>query len=67
MSAPGLLCRCSICGQEERTGANPLKDGWPKCCGYTMTLIETQRFINGIESAMEEIMAPRLSRPEGRP
>lgn len=54
----GLLCRCSVCGREERTGQNPLRDGWPKCHGYTMTLIDNERFIASIDSAMGEIFAP---------
>jgi hypothetical protein len=54
----GLLCRCSACGREERTGTNPLRDGWPRCCGYTMTLIDTEQFIASIDSAMKEIFAP---------
>ena len=37
------LCRCSICGREERVDfAVCLRRGWPTCCkGYTMTLITT--------------------------
>jgi hypothetical protein len=54
----GLLCRCSVCGREERAGASPLRNGWPSCHGYTMTLVETQRFIDGIEQAMGEVFAP---------
>lgn len=56
--APGLLCRCSVCGRDERAGESPLRNGWPKCCGYTMTLIETQRFIDGIDQAMGEVFEP---------
>lgn len=28
---------CRSCGQTT-TVANGLRDGWPKCCGYTMTI-----------------------------
>ena len=28
---------CLTCGREESV-ANGLREGWPKCCGYTMTL-----------------------------
>jgi hypothetical protein len=37
---------------------SPLRNGWPSCHGYTMTLVETQRFIDGIEQAMGEVFAP---------
>lgn len=58
MSPNGLLCRCSECGREERAGASPLRNGWPKCCGYTMTLIETERFIAQINDQMSDCLAP---------
>lgn len=58
----GLLCRCSKCGREERAGASPLKNGWPKCCGYTMTLIDTKRFIESIDSQMGEVFSPVRNR-----
>ena len=48
----GYLCKCGACGREERTGDNPLRNGWPGCCGYTMTLVETERFIANIDAAM---------------
>jgi peptide methionine sulfoxide reductase MsrB len=35
--------RCSVCGAEikmsEAKSNKYLGNGWPKCCGYTMTLI----------------------------
>ncbi len=54
----GFLCRCTVCGCEERTGNNPLKNGWPKCCGYTMTLIDSEAFTAAIDRQMGEIFAP---------
>jgi hypothetical protein len=54
----GFLCRCSVCGREERTGDNPLKNGWPMCHGYTMTLIDNEAFKAAIDSQMAEIFAP---------
>lgn len=33
------LVACRTCGREQRVdSANALRTGWPKCCGYTMTL-----------------------------
>ena len=33
------LVTCRICGnQKEVNPACCLSDGWPKCCGYTMTI-----------------------------
>lgn len=30
---------CTVCGNEKRVGAaGCLQEGWPKCCGYTMTI-----------------------------
>ena len=29
---------CKECGRTEKVDGNPLRDGWPKCCGYTMTI-----------------------------
>jgi hypothetical protein len=54
----GFLCRCSVCEREERTGPNPLRNGWPKCCGYTMTLVDTKRFIDAVDGQMAEIFSP---------
>ena len=54
----GFLCRCPSCGREERTGDNPLRDGWPKCHGYTMTLIDSEAFTSAIDRQMGEIFTP---------
>jgi hypothetical protein len=30
---------CTKCGRTQRTdAAHNLRNGWPKCCGYTMTI-----------------------------
>ena len=30
---------CRTCGRSERVdSAECIRDGWPKCCGYTMTI-----------------------------
>jgi hypothetical protein len=58
MSEDGLLCRCAVCQREERAAPSPLTNGWPKCCGYTMTLIDTERFITSIDESMSEAFAP---------
>lgn len=30
---------CTVCGRSQRVnGAECLRSGWPKCCGYTMTI-----------------------------
>lgn len=29
---------CRECGRTQKVEGNPLRDGWPKCCGYTMTI-----------------------------
>ena len=37
----GGILRCGECGTERSLGdvAAYLRDGWPKCCGYTMTWV----------------------------
>jgi hypothetical protein len=36
----GTRCRCGTCGYvQEVDPAECLRGGWPKCCGYTMTLL----------------------------
>lgn len=42
MSVPQLsrgVVWCTVCGRSERTDSSgAMRDGWPKCCGYTMTI-----------------------------
>ena len=34
------LVKCSKCGRELKvSSSNCLANGWPECCGYTMTLL----------------------------
>jgi hypothetical protein len=54
----GYLCVCQCCGREERTKPNPMKEGWPECCGAGMALIETRRFAGDVDQLIEEIFAP---------
>lgn len=54
----GYRVQCSVCERVERTGDNPLRNGWPKCCGYTMTLIDNEKFTADIDRSMGEIFAP---------
>ena len=33
------MCWCTVCGRSQIVdSANALQHGWPKCCGYTMTI-----------------------------
>lgn len=57
-AASGYLVRCTVCGREEHTGSNPLRDGWPKCCSLTMRLEDNEKFIADIGRAMGEIFTP---------
>lgn len=52
---PGLLCKCSVCHREVRAATSPLRNGWPKCCGYTMTLLDTKRFIADLGKTMPKV------------
>jgi hypothetical protein len=40
----GYLVQCIVCEREQYSGDFPVRDGWPKCCGYTMRLVDTERF-----------------------
>lgn len=41
------LVKCDKCGKEKKVdSAKCFKDGWPKCCGYTMTLISKKQLNN---------------------
>lgn len=67
----GFLVRCTVCGREERTGGNPLRDGWPRCCGYTMRLEDNEAFCAAIDRQMREVFSPvhaamRASQPSPR-
>ncbi len=43
VEAKDSLVRCNHCGKEERvTFIYCMRNGWPKCCGYTMRLVETK-------------------------
>ena len=34
------LCRCGLCGREERVSfSHCLSRGWPECCGQTMSML----------------------------
>lgn len=34
---------CTVCGRSEKVNAgHALEHGWPKCCGYTMTIDSPQ-------------------------
>lgn len=32
------LVWCTTCGRTKKISGSNFKTGWPKCCGYTMTL-----------------------------
>jgi hypothetical protein len=55
----GYLCRCTVCGREERAGLSPLRNGWPKCCGYTMRLEDTKSFIENVERELGACVSVR--------
>lgn len=56
----GYLVKCvEGCGREQRTGDSPLQNGWPKCCGYTMRLMDTKRFIANVEREVAKSFPPR--------
>lgn len=47
---------CTSCGRSQRIDpANCLQNGWPKCCGYTMTIDSPseRRELNGVELHMQ--------------
>jgi len=43
---------CTVCGKSEKVNSGKaLRNGWPKCCGYTMTIDspEERRAMQGKE------------------
>ena len=48
---------CKECGRSEKVdSADCLQNGWPKCCGYTMTIDdpdENQEFVKGYDKTGE--------------
>ncbi len=54
----GYLCVCPDCRRTERTVANPLRDGWPECCGRSMTLLEGERFSADADKLVAECFQP---------
>ena len=46
---------CTTCGKSKKVSSeNCLQAGWPKCCGYTMTIDspeERANFVNATDSA----------------
>jgi hypothetical protein len=47
LSGSGGILRCTRCHGEQDVGgiARNLSNGWPSCCGYTMTWV-TQRLLD---------------------
>lgn len=41
----GGLLLCTVCGREQPLGdvAGNLREGWPKCCGYTMRWVTARQ------------------------
>jgi hypothetical protein len=50
VSANGYRVQCTVCGKTRMSGHNPLKNGWPKCCDYTMCLVDAHAFIENINA-----------------
>lgn len=41
------ICWCRHCRHEQRVDtAHALRTGWPKCCGYTMTIDHPETWEN---------------------
>lgn len=55
LQAFGGFLQCGACGHREELGdvGSRLRDGWPQCCGYTMTWW-TQRQIDAGEAPRED-------------
>lgn len=47
--------RCTVCGRETTTSfGGSLRDGWPRCCGYTMRLERTDADVEAETTAVVE-------------
>ncbi len=56
----GGILRCTVCEREEPVEARYWREGWPKCCGYTMRWVtarelaeELAAFNQGDETARD--------------
>jgi hypothetical protein len=58
---------CTVCGRESQTNfASSLREGWPKCCGYTMRLEHTDADID--QAVKQAVGSARHVRTEaGKP
>lgn len=45
----GYRVECDVCGRAQMSGDSPLSKGWPKCCGHTMRLTDTEAFIANVD------------------
>ena len=61
------IVKCLTCGKEEQVNFGfCLFKGWPKCCGYTMRLMNTDADIdNAVSSGIKKYSTIR-SRPLAR-
>jgi hypothetical protein len=60
-SEPDSLVRCSKCQREERVSfAVCLGSGWPKCHGYTMTLVETKADVGAATTSVLRSQSSRV-------
>lgn len=58
---------CTVCGRTQATGfGSSLRNGWPKCCGYTMRLMRTTADIEAVAGASLRAQTAPLTRKESQ-
>jgi len=59
MSDYDTIVQCKKCGRKQYLRfANGLKNGWSKCCGYTMSIIQCNA---NIEEAVKETIVQTMT------
>lgn len=44
----GGILRCMVCGSEQPVESRYWREGWPKCCGYTIRWITARQLRDGL-------------------
>lgn len=53
----GYRVKCSVCGRSRMSSHSPMKRGWPVCCSYRMTLVDTKKFIANVDAEVSKSFA----------
>jgi len=53
------IVECGKCGRRQHLEfVNGLRNGWSKCCGYTMSIVHIENMDEVVENSVKAIVAP---------